>query len=218
MDKTLSPLQKMLVAEIDSLSEEDEGCTASNAYLASFFEVTEGRMANMITELRKLGVIETSSFDGRQRTLKVKAAFTKNVNSDIEDREGRVHGNREVPIRGENKEESMDDFALEPEVLKNGEKRRADSLFKDKIPPDWFKNPEFGIAWKGFLDHRKALKATVTDIGVTRLMNQMREWGIEKSIRSLHKTIDSGKWTGLYDPDERRSNGSKPEPRDKCYG
>lgn len=88
--KDLTWLQKCLVAEIDSLSDDDNPCTASNSFLADRFNVTTGRLANMLTQLRDCGVIETVFFDGRKRLLRVKADFTKNVKG--------VNGNSEDPF------------------------------------------------------------------------------------------------------------------------
>ena len=48
----LSPLEKCLLAEINSL-DKGKGCRASNKYLAKFCQISESRLANMLTELRK---------------------------------------------------------------------------------------------------------------------------------------------------------------------
>ena len=93
LNKNLSWLEKCVIAEIDSLSTLENPCTASNEYLAMMFDVSEGRMANIISKLRKLKWLQTDSFDGRRRTLitaftrsekepDVKADLTKSVNAE----------------------------------------------------------------------------------------------------------------------------------------
>lgn len=63
--------EKCLIAEIDSLDNGD-GCWASNDYLAEKMQTTKGNIANTISKLRGLGLIETVKSDGRNRWLKVR--------------------------------------------------------------------------------------------------------------------------------------------------
>lgn len=53
LNKELSIVEKALIAEIDSLDTEEKGCYASNEYLASFVNLSEGRCANVISSLKK---------------------------------------------------------------------------------------------------------------------------------------------------------------------
>ena len=69
---------KILLVEINSLYK-GEGCFASNKYLSDFLQVSEGRMANILTKLRKENHIETVKTDGRKRWISVKADFTKTL-------------------------------------------------------------------------------------------------------------------------------------------
>lgn len=68
--KELNCQDKCLVAEIQSLDLGD-GCYASNKYFSEFFGITEIAVSNSISKLKKLGVLEQISFDGRLRKLKV---------------------------------------------------------------------------------------------------------------------------------------------------
>jgi DNA-binding transcriptional ArsR family regulator len=61
----LSIIEKCLAAEIDSL-DGDEGCHASNAYLAKFLGVTERNLQKHLSKLKKLGVTKTIRCDGRK--------------------------------------------------------------------------------------------------------------------------------------------------------
>lgn len=71
LDKNLSWIEKILLVEIDSLDNSEMGCFASNAYLAEFLNVSEGRCANMISDLKKRSYLYQSFFDGRVRGLKL---------------------------------------------------------------------------------------------------------------------------------------------------
>lgn len=69
LDERLEPLDKIILAEIDSLDNED-GCYASNQYLAGFCQCSESKVSRSVSKLLKLGYIRRESFDGRTRVLK----------------------------------------------------------------------------------------------------------------------------------------------------
>ncbi len=69
LDKDLTMFDKVIFAEIDSLSGEF-GCIASNEYLAEFCQCSERKVKDSIAKLKKRGMIEQVAFDGRKRTLR----------------------------------------------------------------------------------------------------------------------------------------------------
>lgn len=88
LNKELSILEKCLITEIDSLDNSDKGCFASNKYLSEFIGVSEGRCANIISDLKKREFIVQCFFDGRNRGLRLH----ENVKPTFK-RESRVHEN-----------------------------------------------------------------------------------------------------------------------------
>ena len=85
LNKDLSIIEKCLLVEIDSLDNGEKGCFASNEYLATFFNLSESRMANIISDLKKRGFINQIYFDGRQRGLRIvkgEVWFTENNKAD----------------------------------------------------------------------------------------------------------------------------------------
>jgi hypothetical protein len=81
LNENLSIVEKCLLVEIDSLDNSERGCFASNEYLANFFKLSESRMANIISDLKKRGFINQIFFDGRQRGLRIVKSevwFTEN--------------------------------------------------------------------------------------------------------------------------------------------
>ena len=72
LDRSLSVYARMLLAEISSLHDEEMGgCFASNKYLADLLGLSAGGIANLLVDLRKRGFLETVSFDGRRRAMRV---------------------------------------------------------------------------------------------------------------------------------------------------
>lgn len=75
-DTQLSPLDKIILAEIDSLDADGRGCYASNEYIAQFCQCSERKVSDSISKLKKLNYIEQISFDGRTRILQSSMAKT----------------------------------------------------------------------------------------------------------------------------------------------
>ena len=85
LNDKLSLVEKCLLVEIDSLDKGEKGCFASNEYLANFFNLSESRMANIISDLKKRGYLRQIYFDGRQRGLRIVKSevwFTENDKAD----------------------------------------------------------------------------------------------------------------------------------------
>lgn len=70
LDTRLNSLDKIILVEIDSLDATEEGCYASNKYLAEFCQCTETKISTSIKKLVELGYIKVINFDGRKRFLK----------------------------------------------------------------------------------------------------------------------------------------------------
>lgn len=89
-NKKLSLFEKCLFAEIDSLDDKVNGCTASNEYFSKFFSVTSDRISTYITKLKRLGLIEQIKFNGRVRTLKSNLSKLDSLTSSIQTTRSRV--------------------------------------------------------------------------------------------------------------------------------
>ena len=56
LDKNLSWMEKLLLTEINSL-DNDDGCFASNNYFARFFQLSPGRISQLINSLKNKGYV-----------------------------------------------------------------------------------------------------------------------------------------------------------------
>ncbi len=70
LTKSLTVMEKILLAEIDSFSNNELGCIAKNEYFAEFLGIKEAMVKRYLGNLKKLELIEQVSFDGRRRELK----------------------------------------------------------------------------------------------------------------------------------------------------
>lgn len=88
LNTNLSLIEKILIVEIDSLDNSEKGCFASNEYLANFVNLSEGRVANIISDLKKRDFLNQLFFDGRNRGLRInkhkcESSFHENVKPDL---------------------------------------------------------------------------------------------------------------------------------------
>lgn len=79
MDERLSPLDKVVLMEIDSLDSSENGCFASNEYLAKFCQCSVRKVSSAISKLIEFGFVKVVSFDGRKRHLKSTLTIAKSA-------------------------------------------------------------------------------------------------------------------------------------------
>ena len=85
LDNRLTALDKIILAEIDSLDTTEEGCYASNEHLSAFCQCSEWKVTTSVKKLIELGYLSTSKFDGRKRYLK--SRVVKNQSESLENHE-----------------------------------------------------------------------------------------------------------------------------------
>ena len=72
LDQTMTLLEKCVLAEIDSLAVNSRRCcTASNRYLATFFQVTDRHIKRPIAALAKRGLLRIELIGRNRRRLYV---------------------------------------------------------------------------------------------------------------------------------------------------
>jgi uncharacterized phage protein (TIGR02220 family) len=63
LSKELSSQEKVFLAEIESLDNE-QGCIASNAYFAKFFDLSKSSVSRIVSKLSKLGYLKVTLIKG----------------------------------------------------------------------------------------------------------------------------------------------------------
>jgi len=69
-EKQLSAKEMILLVIVDGLSKSNEGCFASNEYLADETQLTVTNTSKAISKLKDMGLLVQTGFDGRKRFLK----------------------------------------------------------------------------------------------------------------------------------------------------
>lgn len=144
LNTDLSIIEKVLLVEIDSLDNSERGCFASNQYLASFVQLSEGRVANIISDLKKRKFIIQVFFDGRNRGLRIsksESSFNENVKPDLTKTGKQPTRKREHNNTVNNTDNNTDynisknEFSPTEDEIKNPFTRQfySDSLDSDKV-------------------------------------------------------------------------------------
>jgi len=156
LNPDISPIEKLLVCEIDSLDNDEEtGCFASNEYFGNFFRMSEGAIANMVSSLKKRDIIFQVFFDGRNRGLRlhknVKAGFTiegisvhKNVKAGFTKRGKQVSRKNEHNNTENNTLNNTESERAAPAEIQNPSTSKAEISKRDVAPPE---SPEQITPW-----------------------------------------------------------------------
>lgn len=104
LDTRLTALEKMILAEVDSLDGED-GCFASNQYLADFCQCSVTKVSTAISKLVGLDYLTVQSFNGRTRILK--SRLSKNERQDNKKDEADVQKTKERNVDEKEKRDSV---------------------------------------------------------------------------------------------------------------
>jgi len=146
LNTNLTLIEKVLIVEIDSLDNSERGCFASNEYLAKFVNLSEGRVANIISDLKKRDFIIQLFFDGRNRGLrtnkqKCESSFNENVKAEYTKTTKQNTRKREHNNTVNNTDNNTDyiisenEFSHTEDEIKNPFTRQgfSDSLDADKV-------------------------------------------------------------------------------------
>lgn len=183
LDDRLNALDKIILAEIDSLDSSDKGCWASNKHIAEFCQCSETKVSTAISKLIKFGYIYVQNFDGRQRELKSRLANferqpLKNCKADTQNLKGsNTYNNTLNNTTKERKKESSYD-----EILSSVENDDLRELYLE------------------YIKMRKMIKAPMTDRALTMLINKVNELE-PHSIGNQKKMLEiaiMNNWKSVY--------------------
>jgi hypothetical protein len=187
LDDNLSALDKVILAEIDSLDDEETGCYASNEHIAAFCKCSKGNVSRAISKLIQSGYIYIKSFDGRKRVLKSKIGLCK---ADFTICEGRLHKSARQTTQ-----KSKADFTI-------CEESNIDSKIGSNIDENIYtqvkqKFCEICISLPKIISIDKARKATVKA--------RLKEYSLEQVEEMFRKAEKSDFLTGRI-----KSKGERP--------
>lgn len=183
LDESLEPMAKLLYAMVMAL--DNDGCTASNAYLARLLGCSDRHVRGLLEALEAKGLLSRSETpSGRVITTASTAALKGQGGGTT------VPGGAEVQFRGGRNHSSAN----------SKENRKEDSNPTLILP---FGSDQFRKAWEDWVAHRKQIKAKLTPLAVTKQLEMLKGLGEPGAIRCIERSIASG-WRGLF-PDSRNT-------------
>jgi hypothetical protein len=199
--ETLSPTAKFVYGIIDSLDNED-GCYASNGYLARSLGLAERQIRNLLKELDDHKLIVRLEQDGRRiiRTVEkvalLDALVVQGGGKKLPTPRQKIAtgGGKKLPTY--NKEDNKED-----------KDTRNSAPIVGSLP---FSSKSFEDAWFKWIEYRKEIKKQLKPTSIKLQWKQFILWGEKKSIDSINHSITNG-WTGLFEP-RNFSNQNQKQP------
>ncbi len=234
----LSALEKCVVAEIDSLSRNNEGCFASNKWLARFFGLSENRITCILTKLKKIGILTQESFDGRHRIIRADLLKTQGqkqkgrpfgskradlLKTQGQKQKGRPFGSKRadlLEVKGLGNVNCLAGNGLQRPLITKVIAKPIKKVFSaddnkfdpEDLPAHIGKYPAVVKAWSEFVKHRKDKHAPLTELACKKLFKKMVRQSPENIIRAIDKAIESG-WRGLFFQDDGEAKTDTVSPR-----
>ena len=179
--ENLSITAKMAYGIIDGLDGED-GCYASNGYLARILGVSERQVKNIVGDLLEAGVITRvvhANAQGSVRYLRTVA------------RQALLNAGEEKNCTGGGKSASPEGGNKLPPYSKEDKKEDKDT----HVLPygDAFKH-----AWEKWVGYRKEIRKAMKPTTIKEQLTMLASWQSEENaIASINKSIAFG-WTGIF--------------------
>lgn len=177
LDESLDPMAKLLYAMVMAL--DNDGCTASNAYLAGLLGCSDRHVRGLLEALESKGLLRRSETpEGRVITTASTAALKPQGGGTT------VPGGAELQFRGGRNHSSAN--------IKGN--RKEDSILTLTLP---FESDRFRKAWGEWVDHRRQIKAKLTNLAANKQLSMLKTLGEDRAIACIEKSISSG-WRGLF--------------------
>lgn len=179
-DSNLNALDKIILTEINSLDGED-GCYASNRYIAEFCGCSESKVSKSIAKLIDLGYITLKSFNGRTRVLQ--CCLVKNA--------------RQTSTKSEAAEQIMPAININNNIKKKQERKKEsyDDIINELCDNEMLKETMYE-----FIKMRQLIKKPLTDYALRRILAKLEEISggdLEQKIEILAQSITNN-WQGVF--------------------
>lgn len=165
----------------------EEGCFASNGYLATVLSVSDRQVRTIIGELEEAKLVIRGSTNGTRiiKTIE-KDALCKALGAE----ENFLPRRKKTSAGGGRK--------LPPYSIDNSK----DDISKGMVQLP-FGSEAFKDAWNKYTNHRRQMNRPISKQQVLSLFAQFKDWGEEPSTQSIIKSLING-WMGVFPPNNIR--------------
>ena len=212
LDEELSFAEKFMLAEIDSLDNEN-GCYASNSYFSKFSKLSKNRCGEIVKMLEQKGKIsveyEKKGNSIQKRNIRVKKSIVEvvweNEDTEVVEKPTRVVENSTEVVENPNHINIINKIDIK-------ERKKEKKTF-DEIIENYTENENLQNELKEHLKVRKTKRAALTDHAIElslKRLSQIASTDAEK-IQIVQNAIMSG-WTSFY---PLQNNNSKAKEASK---
>lgn len=201
LDERLNALEKIILAEIDSLDSSDRGCWASNKHISDFCKCSETKVSTAISKLIEYGYLYVKSFDGRSRELKSSLSnferqTFKKCKADFQNlKESNIYNNTSNNKR---------------------KKERKTTCYDDIISQ--IEDDSLRDLYIEYIKMRKLIKSPMTDRALTMLINKVESLeplSIDRQKKLLENAIMNN-WKSVYPINDNKQQDSQ-KPKQSAY-
>lgn len=183
LDDRLNALDKIILTEIDSLDQGEDGCFASNEYISNFCQCSATKVSTSINQLIKYGYLYVLKFDGRKRHLK----------SRLSNFERQDLKNSKADIK------NLKDINTSNKPSNNTSKKKESNNTYDEIINSLIQDEDVKDTMYDFIKMRKLIKKPLTDRALKNIINKLFTLSTNKQeqIEILNSSINSN-WLSVF--------------------
>lgn len=194
LDKRLSALDKIVLMEIDSLDNTQNGCYASNKHIAEFCQCSEPTVTRTIAKLEQFGYLYVYRYGGRHRAIKTNIEKNDNLIKMISQTNQNDQAASSKRLASNNREKYIEDINKKENIKRKREKSDFDKILSD------IKDDELKELYCEYIKMRKLIKAPMTDRALTMLIkkvNELEPVSISRQKQLLETAIINN-WKSVY--------------------
>jgi hypothetical protein len=186
----------------------DDGCYASNGYLASVLGLSERGIQTLLLELEEHDLIQRTEYRGK-RVIRTVEGMALGGCRKLRGGTKKTAGGGRRKLHPYNIEDRIEDITTPTPSTPKPEDNIPWAEDENLVPP--FSSDAFKKSWMQWVDYRKEIKKQLKPTTVKAQWRELTKWGEANSIASIEQSIRNG-WTGLFEPRQNgfQQNSKKP--------
>jgi hypothetical protein len=183
-NKSLTLGEKFTYSIVDAL-DGDDGCYASNAYIADMLNLENRQVQNNLTKLINMGLVIRVYDSTGYRKLRTVASHAINCIPPMQSTAcppcNTLHPN-----------------SIEDNIVYKDTGKKIKGMIEAPVYP--YETEAFIKAWMSWIDYRKECKKKLTHATIVKQFQQLKKMKSEtKAIQAINTSIERG-WLGLFEP------------------
>jgi len=194
-NKSLTLGEKFTYSIVDAL-DGDDGCYASNAYIADMLDLENRQIQNNLTKLINMGLVIRTYDSNGYRKLRTVASHAINCIPPMQSIApppcNTLHPNN-----------------IDNNIVYKDTSKKVKGMIEEPVYP--YNSEEFIKTWMSWIDYRKECKKKLTHSTILKQFSQLKAMKSEsKAILAINTSIERG-WLGLFEPNTNSTVTSKEE-------